>query len=75
MWNLCALVRNLRVLTRRLRGLIDPIILWVMWVVFIPYPFVPNGHLLYSFIPNEQKLSLFPKLGAPNSLAQIFVIP
>ena len=28
------------------------------WVVFIPYPFAPNGHLLYSFIPDEQKLSL-----------------
>ena len=45
-WNLCALARNLRVLTRRLRDPTDPIILWVTWVVFIPYPFAPNGYLL-----------------------------
>ena len=74
-WNLCAMARNLRVLTRRLRDLTDPIVLWVTWVVFIPYPFVPNGHLLHSFIPDKHKLSLSPKLGAPNSLAQTFVIP
>jgi len=37
-----------------------------MWVVFIPYPFTPNGHLLYSFILDEHKLSLsLPSLVLP----------
>ena len=67
--------QNLCVIMWRLQGLIDPIILWVTWLVFTPYPFTPNGHLLHSFIPDEQKRSLSPKLGAPNSFAQIFVIP
>ena len=40
--NLRAQARNLHVLTRRLQGLPDPTILWVMWVVFIPYPFAPQ---------------------------------
>jgi hypothetical protein len=57
-WNLRVPMRNLRVLTRRLWGLSDPTVLWVTCVVYIPYPFAPNGHLLHSFIPNEQKLSL-----------------
>ena len=67
--------RNLRSQTRRLRGLSDQTVLWVTWVVFIPYPFAPNGHLLPHSLRLELKLSTSPKLGAPNSLAQIFVIP
>ena len=47
--NLRALARNLRILMQRLWGLTGPIVLWVMWMVFIPYPFAPNGYLLYSF--------------------------
>ena len=63
--------QNLRILTWRLRGLTDPIGLWVTWVVFIPYPFAPNGHSLHSFISDEQKLSLslsLPSLVLPTSL-------
>ena len=33
---------NLRDLTRRLYGLSDLTILWVMWGVFIPHPFAPT---------------------------------
>ena len=40
--NLHAPMQNLRDLTRRLWGLTDPIVLWVTWVVFIPYPFTPT---------------------------------
>ena len=36
----------------------DQTILWVMWVVFIPYPFVPNNHLLPHSLRLELKLSL-----------------
>jgi hypothetical protein len=42
-------------------------------VVYIPYPFTP---MVIFFIPSflTNRSSLSPKLGAPNSLAQIFVI-
>ena len=74
-WNLCAQSQNLHDQTWRLQGLSDQTILWVMWVVFIPYPFTPNSYRLPHSLRLELKLSLSPKLGAPNSLAQIFVIP
>ena len=74
-WNLRAPAGILRAQTWRLRGLSDPTVLWATWVVFIPYPFAPNGHLLPYSLRLELKLPLSPKLGAPNSLAQIFVIP
>ena len=73
--NLCAQAWNLRAQTRRLWGLSDQTILWVTWVVFIPYPFAPNDYLLPYSLRLKLKLSLSPKLGAPNFLAQIFMIP
>ena len=50
--------RSLHAQARRLRGLSEPTVLWVTWVVFIPYPFAPNGHLLPHSLRLELKLSL-----------------
>ena len=51
-------VWNLRAQTRRLRGLSNQTVLWVTWVVFIPYPFAPNGNLLPHSLRLKLKLSL-----------------
>ena len=58
--------RNLHAPTRRLRGLSDPTVLWVTWVVFIPYPFAPNGYLL----PHSLRLTI-----EALSLSQSSVLP
>ena len=72
-WNLHTQSWNLRTQTRRLWGLSDQTILWVTWVVFIPYPFAPNGHLLPHSLRLELKLSLsHPSLVLPTLLLKSF---